>query len=357
MKKNIIKIIKGSIIGVFIFIFMLFAFSSTIINSAIFKRFIEEEIFIATSVPIKIRGGLELSFLGMRPAIAIYDVALDDKLVLYKLEISPVFSKDTDKAPLKVFMSAEGLRTRNINFGNYSSVVYIYKTGMSMPSIKGDVGSAKLDGKLEYLNDKFKLKLNFSNVPYSKISKDMNGRFKAKIDIAGRGSYFDKVRRNLKGNMLFIGGKGYTKYRTVNLWTTDFLKILFSGKKDLMKFDCIIADFSFDKGIAHNNSLFLDAKDILIIGEGNVNIYDKTIDIKLTTKSKSTDLVDLAHSIRIKGMLKNPSIELDTNGATKNVDEDVLTAMNSTALLLPTFENLQKGKSLCDNYLEQRKIK
>ncbi len=358
MNRKIIKIIKGSLVVVVAFIIILSVFSLTIVNTDFFRKYIEDETFLATSIPIKIRGSIEFSLIGMRPAVAIYDVLLDDKFVLYKLEVSPVFSNDEVKgAPFKVFMTAEGLRTRNINFGNYNSAIYVYKTGISMPSIKGDVGSAKLDGKLEYINDKLKLKLNLDNVPYSQISKDMNGKFRAKIDVVGKGAYIEKVGKTLEGSVLFIGGRGTTRSRSVNLWTTDFLKTMFSGKKDLMKFECIVADFSLDKGKAYTNSLFLDSKETSIIGEGNINLYDRTLDMKLTPKPKGNNFIDIIPAVRVNGFLSNPKIAVDVMDVAKNIGKAVFTAMNPAALLLPAIKNLSKDEDLCEGYLKQRKIK
>ncbi len=343
---TLVALIFISIVGLFVFL-----------NTSYFKVLLAQEIGKVASVYFEINGDVEFSTIGMRPAIAMYGVSIDKKLNLYKLEISPVFNKEIENAPLKFFISADGLRTRNFNFGDYNSDFYVYKSGISMPNIEGEVGSAELDGKLEYINNVLKLKLKVDNVPYSNLSRDMGGKFKASLDVAGEGSSISKIEKSLKGNMLFIGGKGHVKNRNINLWTSDLLKTIFLSKKDLMKFECIIADFSLDKGIAYTNSLFLDSKETSIIGEGNLDIKKKTLDMNLNPKPKSANLIDLNSSIMVSGKIGKLKAVPNVADVAKNIGKAVFTAINPAALLLPLIQNLSPDRDLCKEYLKQKGIK
>jgi hypothetical protein len=81
--------------------------------------------------------------------------------------------------------------------------------------------------------------------------------------------------------------------------------------------NCGVSGFDIEDGIAKVTALVVDTPDMTMIGEGQVNLRDETLDLALKPCSKggaagfSLSLGELAKSFKLGGTLANPSLEID----------------------------------------------
>jgi uncharacterized protein involved in outer membrane biogenesis len=112
--------------------------------------------------------------------------------------------------------------------------------------------------------------------------------------------------------------------------------------------ECMIADFSLQKGLLNTRTLLLVTKEANVHGTGWVNLRNETVDYKLNTKAAHFSIGSLHAPIDISGPLKSPRIrpevgELAARGGTAGA----LTVLLPPLASLPTIEFGQDESREC----------
>ena len=88
----------------------------------------------------------------------------------------------------------------------------------------------------------------------------------------------------------------------------DSVKLLFSDQPKHYEILCGYMDVSIENGIADLTHFFVDTPDTLFIADGNVNLTESMLNIRLTPKPKDTSFLSLNSRINISGPISSPKI-------------------------------------------------
>jgi AsmA family protein len=112
--------------------------------------------------------------------------------------------------------------------------------------------------------------------------------------------------------------------------------------------ECMIADFSLQKGLLNTRTLLLVTKEANVHGTGSINLRNETIDYKLNTKAAHFSIGSLHAPIDIKGPLKSPSIRPEVGElAVRGGLAGALAVVVPPLAILPTIEFGQDESREC----------
>jgi|GEM_PF-4130177 len=350
-KKNIlIKLILSKTFIVFCLVVVLLNF----VRLNYFKPVIERKISKAIELPIKINGDIQLGYVGIFPAIALKNVVVKDVLI-EKLEMSPSWVKPNDGSIWHFYADAHGLKLQGKNLGDYKFLLYPYKDGFDIPKIKGDIEGAEVEGNLKYLGNDFVSKLKVAGLSYKNFSDDFEGEFDLDLEIKGKGSNYNQIIRTLSGNALFVGDRGKIKNSALKLWGADLIATILSGKSDLLKLNCVVADLDISNGIVGTKAFAIDTNEVVISGKGTINLTDETIKMRIIPKPQNPSFINMNTALNLSGSLWNPVAVPEARDMAKKIGSIVLSTVNPVAAVLPLIEQeLSNKASLCDKYLKEK---
>jgi len=70
----------------------------------------------------------------------------------------------------------------------------------------------------------------------------------------------------------------------------------------------LLGEFELKNGLASTEVLVFDTKGAFVLGEGDINLNTRELDLLLTPKSKGVGIASLAVPMKITGELGNPTI-------------------------------------------------
>ena len=126
-----------------------------------------------------------------------------------------------------------------------------------------------------------------------------------------------------------------------------------AGKEDLTtEFDKIHSSFAINQGILHNDDLAIEMGALRLLGAGQLNVPELTVDYRLVSKIESGGGSDgqIAIPILIKGSLLHPQFSPDVVSSVLDVVKDPQKAEH---LLKDLKENLKGGQGSIKNNLKQ----
>lgn len=177
---------------------------------------------------------------------------------------------------------------------------------------------------------------------------EFKGRGDAAWRIAGVGRTWGDILASSDGHTAVIVNEGVIANDYWELIAEDLSKQLLPMLEgsDRGTLNCIASRFLLRKGIAESQVLLIDSKRVTIAGEGNVDLRNRTMAIKLTPKPVDPSLFSLATPILIEGPIQDPVIGPDPVGLAKGVGAIALSTVNPLALALPLV-SLGADESAC----------
>ena len=179
-------------------------------------------------------------------------------------------------------------------------------------------GSINLDGRKKVVRLAVKLLLSKVNLDTlltdMQITEDIEGMGNINIDVAGRGTSVAKIMAGLNGRVGVLMGQGRMK--------TSFLQNLLGGAGQVLNrvldkgragytlISCAVADFPIKKGIATAKAFYIDAEARGIIGTGNVNLRDETLDLTIDPRNKKK-IGKAVLPVHITGTFLAPKYKID----------------------------------------------
>jgi hypothetical protein len=267
----------------------------------------------------------------------LYD--FNDKGVLPLLQSIAALSKDTEvetkqeikllQKPTKIRFEIGKLLKQDQELGNISFTLNgENKNNMKLESFSGKILQGKPKGKIELsLKDKIahlKLDIVLDDFNFGLLkelfseSEEKQQDSKADINIAlkGTGVSYQELVASLAGDAVLIAEEGRFDTKGINIWGGGIVNAMLPDLSDAdeNEVNCLIADFNIEEGLATADPLFLDTKEVTVVGEGTVDLLDRSINLLLKPESKGLSIGDAAVPVRIKGDLFNPSIGPDGVG-------------------------------------------
>ncbi len=213
----------------------------------------------------------------------------------------------------------------------------------------GDVsGDIILKGSENAINGD--INITVKNFDYGRLQErtketaDITGMADIKIKLKGQSANLDGLLKALRGNILFIGGRGHMHSGIIDLWGGGLVNAIIPdiGEASTINVNCAIADLEIQNAIATAKNLFLDTQRVTVAGEGTYNIDQNNLDVKLKPKTKSVSLGDISSAVIISGPIGKPSITPSTLDLGKKIGGLLLGTVNP-AFLAFTLADLNMG--------------
>jgi hypothetical protein len=317
----------------------------------------------STKVDLADLGG----FVGTTPGrLSTPNQSAAQKQELARTEASPKLLPDTPinlpklrAADVKLRYRGEHILGRSVPLDNLVVNLSIVEGKIALEPISFGVGRGRIAGTaaLDGTGDVIRAKaaVDFDHVDVARLMAathmfDGAGAIGGHADIVTSGKSFAQMLANGNGGvrLLMIGGD--LSALLVDLSGLEFGNALLSalGMPKRTPVECMLADFSLQKGVLNTRTLLLVTKEANVHGAGWVDLRNETVNYKLNTKAAHFSIGSLHAPIDITGPLKHPSIrpevgELALRGGTAAA----LAVLLPPLAILPTIEFGQDESREC----------
>jgi uncharacterized protein involved in outer membrane biogenesis len=149
--------------------------------------------------------------------------------------------------------------------------------------------------------------------PQAEIMQDALGRIGGDIDLAGSGNSIARMLGTSSGNAVIGMGHGrisnlLMEYAGIDI--AEAVKFMVEGDRNI-PIRCAFGDFVVKEGVATTRALAFDTTDTLVIGDGNINLRDETLDLRLRPRPKDRSLFSFRAPLLVGGTFKDPSFRPD----------------------------------------------
>lgn len=318
-----------------------------------FKPEIEKFASGALDMPVKIRGDVKLGFENMRPSIVLKDVKAGQEgkttvVVAERLEITLPFQKPDDNNPFSLFANLDNIVLDGKPLGDYELPVKVSKRGFEIKGGSGARGKGKLNADVSLLDGKFHLSAKADRLDYEELQSGVeDGNFRADILLDAKGP--DYVS-DLTGHVTLVGGEGRIEGDSLGFWAGDLLVKVLTGRKDETRLECAVASFDIQKGAAQSRAVIIETQDVVVFGEGRIDIAAGYIDMLFTPKPKNPALISLATPLRVRGPFGEVKTTPDPEATLRKFGGMLLGVINPAAALLPLM-SAGAGNNRCLEYI------
>lgn len=183
-------------------------------------------------------------------------------------------------------------------------------------------------------------------LPRLKISKASAGELDGRVKLAARGNSVAAMLASASGDTSLVVDEGEVSdllLRLSNLDLANALLILMRGDRNI-PIRCMVADLAWTNGIVQPRRFMVDTRHTVLLGEGQANFQDETLDMRLVAKPKGKSLVSLRGPINVGGTFANPSVMPDlTQLGARGVAAAALAAVAPPLAVVP-FVQLGGGQ-------------
>jgi uncharacterized protein involved in outer membrane biogenesis len=132
------------------------------------------------------------------------------------------------------------------------------------------------------------------------------------------------------------------------------LGVYIRGDKPI-QINCLVTRFDVQNGVANASTFLVDTNDTQIVGSGNVNFANETLDLNLKPANKSFTALSLRAPVDIGGTLGKPDFHLETGNLIARVGASIgLGIVFPPAILLPLIDTgLGENNACSDAYAKQ----
>jgi AsmA family protein len=308
----------------------------------------------STKVDLADLGG----FVGTTPGrLSTANQSAAQKRELARTEASPKLLPDTSislpklrAADVKLHYRGEHIVGRSVPLDNLVVDLSIINGKIALEPISFGVGRGRIAGTAAFDGSgdviRAKAAVDFEHVDVARLMAATHmfggaGAIGGHMDIVASGNSLAQMLGNGDGGarLLMIGGD--LSALLVNLSGLEFGNAILSalGLPQRTPVECMIADFSLQKGLLNTRTLLLVTKEANVHATGSVNLRTETIDYKLNTEAAHFSVGSLHTPIDIKGPLKSPSIHPEVGElAARGGAAAALAVLVPPLAILPTIE-------------------
>lgn len=141
----------------------------------------------------------------------------------------------------------------------------------------------------------------------------VTGRFDGTIDLRASGHDGESILKSTAGRMVLFLEDGEMPDELATRLAGDVFTALFSDfdRDDTTPIRCAIVDFAVEDGVARSERMIMDTGTFNLYGNGEIQLGEQHLDIKLVPRAKDFSLVSMRLPLRFKGPFNN--IEFDPN--------------------------------------------
>ena len=182
----------------------------------------------------------------------------------------------------------------------------------------GDIRSTiRMDAREAVIRTQAKIsarRLNLSKLfPDVKLTQDSVGLLGGDMAIVGTGNSIAAMLGSADGDIALGMGRGQISNLLMELAGIDIAEALkFLLTKDRkVPIRCAFGDFAVKDGLMQSRALAFDTEDTIIVGKGNINLKNETLDLELRPRPKDRSILALRSPLVVGGTFKDPSFHPD----------------------------------------------
>lgn len=189
-----------------------------------------------------------------------------------------------------------------------------------------------------------------------KFEKANAGKLDGNIILSGEGNSVAKMLGSADGQLAFMMRGGTISKLTVRLANLDIansLAALTGGNKQIA-IRCMVTDLEARQGNMVVKTMVLDNEKSIISGQGNIDLKNEAINLRLHSDPKDASLAALRGPIDVKGNFKHPDATADLKNVSGRVAVSAALGVISGPLgLIPLIQVGHQKNVDCDNLMEQ----
>jgi AsmA family protein len=196
--------------------------------------------------------------------------------------------------------------------------------------------------------------------PSSALAAADTGLINGRARLHGSGNSVSQMMATADGEAALMMDSGTVRELTVRLANLDIansLLLLVGGDKQI-PVRCAVANFKADKGIFTVKDLVLDTTKVNVVGQGNVNFTDESLNLRLASRAKGFSLVTLRGPIAVTGTFQSPSLRPELGGviARGGLAIALGAATGGIGALIPLLDFGKNQDSKCAALLTQARV-
>jgi uncharacterized protein involved in outer membrane biogenesis len=140
----------------------------------------------------------------------------------------------------------------------------------------------------------------------------------ARAKLHAMGNSVRKAAANASGGVTFVVPRGAMRKAFAELTGIDVLNglgLLLTNDKSSTGVRCAVAQFDAHDGTLTAKQFTLDTDDVLVQGQGTVNLKDETLDMSIKGSPKAFRIGRIRAPITISGTIDHPSVGLKAGAA------------------------------------------
>jgi AsmA family protein len=169
---------------------------------------------------------------------------------------------------------------------------------------QGEVPQTSIDMKLSNVElAEFK--------PKSGKEAPFEGRLLGRIKLHGTGTSVHKTAADAEGGITFVVPQGEMREALAELTGIDLsrgLGLILTKNENKTDIRCGVASFKASDGDLKASTFVIDTTNVLVTGQGDINLKDETLDLSLQGKPKKARMLRLRTPITLRGTLLQPKI-------------------------------------------------
>ena len=186
--------------------------------------------------------------------------------------------------------------------------------GVAGGEIRADV---RMDARRDTIHTRVKAALRRVELarlfPDVELARDTVGRLAGSVNLAGTGNSVAAMLASADGDVAVGMGRGEISNLLVELAGIDIYETLkyLIGKDRKVPVRCAFADFGVKQGVMDSRALAFDTTDTIIVGKGQVDLGEETLDLELRPRPKDRSILALRSPLHVGGTFADPSFRPD----------------------------------------------
>ncbi|HEX6103042.1 MAG TPA: AsmA family protein [Alphaproteobacteria bacterium] len=176
----------------------------------------------------------------------------------------------------------------------------------------------------------------------SEFAEEMGGTFGGRIELDGTGRSTAELLGNSNGGAVIVMSGGKLSNLLLEIVGIDIAEALgfVIGDDKPVAVRCAVADFKVKDGLLKAQTFVIDTTDTNVTGEGDINLKNEKMDLKLEAHPKDPSLLSARTPVLIGGRLADPEFGVDPSKAiARGAAAALLGALlTPLAALLPMIE-------------------
>lgn len=150
-------------------------------------------------------------------------------------------------------------------------------------------------------------------LPTVKTARDAVGKVGGRIALEGRGNSIADMLGSSDGDVAVGMGAGRISNLLMEFTGIDIAEIIkFKlGHDRQIPIRCAFGDFEVRQGVMRTRALAFDTSDTLLVGKGQIDLGDETLDLDIRARPKDRSLFTLRSPLKVSGTFKHPSAKPD----------------------------------------------